>query len=48
VVPSQANLFAFAIEKPQLPRDLQPWLRLEGGRPEPDEQSIAGRYRIER
>jgi hypothetical protein len=48
VVPRQANLFAFAIEKPQLPRDLQPWLRLEDGRPEPDERAISERYRIER
>ena len=48
VVPSQANLFAFAIEKPQLPRDLQPWLRLEDGRPTPDERAIGKRYRIER
>jgi SAM-dependent methyltransferase len=47
-LPSQANLFAFAIEKPQLPRDLQPWLRLEGGRPQPDERAIGRRYRIDR
>jgi SAM-dependent methyltransferase len=47
-LPSQANLFAFAIEKPQLPRDLQPWLRLEDGRPEPDKRAIGERYRIER
>jgi len=26
LVPSQRNLFACRIEKPQLPRDLQPWL----------------------
>lgn len=48
VVPSQANLFAFVVEKPQLPRDLQPWLRLENGKPEPDERAIGRRYRIER
>lgn len=48
VLPSQSNLFAFAIEKPQLPRDLQPWLRLEQGRPEPDERAIGARYKIER
>jgi len=47
-LPSQANLFAFVIEKPQLPRDLQPWLRLEDGRPQPDERAIGARYRIER
>lgn len=48
VLPSQANLFAFAIAKPQLPRDLQPWLRLEDGRVEPDEHTIGTRHRIER
>jgi SAM-dependent methyltransferase len=48
VLPSQANLFAFAIEKPQLPRDLQPWLTLEDGAPAPDERAIGARYRIER
>ena len=31
VLPSQANLFAFAIEKPQQPGDLQPWMRIEDG-----------------
>ncbi len=35
--PSQANLLAFAVVKPELPRDLQPWLRLENGTPVPDE-----------
>lgn len=48
VLPSQANLFAFAIEKPQLPRDLQPWLRLDEDRVEPDERVIGARHRIER
>ena len=48
VLPSQANLFAFVIEKPQLPRDLQPWLRLEEGTPVPDARAIGARYRIER
>ena len=47
-LPGQSNLFAFAIEKPQLPRDLQPWLRLEDGRVEPDERAIGARHRIER
>ncbi len=47
-LPSQANLFAFAIEKPRLPRDLQPWLRLDKGRPQPDEHAIGARYRIDR
>ena len=38
VLPSQANLFAFVIEKPRLPEDLQPWMQLEDGelRPDPD------------
>jgi SAM-dependent methyltransferase len=48
VLPSQANLFAFVVEKPQLPRDLQPWLRLEEGAPVPDSAAIGARYRIER
>jgi len=48
VLPSQANLFAFVIEKPQLPRDLQPWLRLEDGAPVPDAGAIGARYKIER
>ena len=30
VLPRQANLFAFVIEKPRLPDDLQPWMRVEG------------------
>ncbi|MBA3348660.1 MAG: methyltransferase domain-containing protein [Actinobacteria bacterium] len=47
-LPSQANLFAFVIEKPNLPRDLQPWLRLDDGRPVPDERVVGARYRIER
>ena len=43
MLPRQANLFAFAIEKPRLPDDLQPWMRVErrraaarsrGGRPD--------------
>jgi SAM-dependent methyltransferase len=38
--PSQANLFAFVVSKPQLPRDLQPWMRLEGGEPVTDEAWI--------
>jgi len=48
VLPRQANLFAFAIEKPQVPRDLQPWLRLDAGAVAPDERAFAARYRIER
>jgi ubiquinone/menaquinone biosynthesis C-methylase UbiE len=47
VLPGQANLFAFAIEKPRLPGDLQPWMRLRDGRLEPDERAVAARYRID-
>lgn len=45
VLPSQANLFAFAIEKPDPARDLQPWMASAN---EPDEGVIGRRYRIER
>lgn len=31
--PKQQNLFAFCLSKPELPRDLQPWLSWDGGRP---------------
>jgi SAM-dependent methyltransferase len=43
VFPSQANLFAFCISKPALPRDLQPWMRLDGEEPVPDQDFIRGR-----
>jgi len=45
VLPSQANLFAFAIEKPDPVRDLQPWMASPD---EPDERVIGARYTIER
>lgn len=45
VLPSQANLFAFAIEKPDPARDLQPWMASPD---EPDERAIGARYTIER
>ena len=45
VLPSQANLFAFAIEKPDPARDLQPWMAAVD---EPDERVIGERYTIER
>jgi SAM-dependent methyltransferase len=45
VLPSQANLFAFAIEKPDPVRDLQPWMASPD---EPDERAIGARYTIER
>lgn len=44
-LPRQANLFAFAIEKPRLPDDLQPWM---ASADEPDERAIGERYRIDR
>jgi SAM-dependent methyltransferase len=44
--PSQANLFAFAVLKPELPRDLQPWLRLGQGGVEPDAAYLASRYSV--
>jgi hypothetical protein len=45
VLPRQANLFAFAIEKPDPARDLQPWM---ADVDRPDEREIAKRYTIER
>jgi ubiquinone/menaquinone biosynthesis C-methylase UbiE len=44
-VPSQANLFAFAVEKPDPTRDLQPWM---SSADEPDAAVIGRRYTIER
>jgi len=44
-VPSQANLFAFAIEKPDPARDLQPWM---ASADEPDERVIGKSYTIQR
>lgn len=45
VLPSQGNLFAFAIEKPRVPEDLQPWMT---SATEPDARAIGARYTIER
>ena len=45
VLPSQANLFAFAITKPDPTRDLQPWMATPD---DPDERVIGERYTIER
>ncbi len=45
VLPRQANLFAFAIEKPRLPADLQPWMRVEEDELLPDPDVVARRYR---
>ena len=44
VLPRQANLFAFAIEKPRLPGDLQPWMRLEDEELRPDPGVVGRRY----
>lgn len=43
--PKQCNNFAFAVEKPQLERDLHPWLALKGDHPEVDEAWVAQHYR---
>lgn len=45
LAPGQANLFAFAVLKPALPGDLQPWVRLGPVGPEPDEGWISRRVR---
>ncbi len=44
LLPRQANLFAFVIEKPDPERDLQPWM---ASADEPDGQAIGARYTIE-
>jgi hypothetical protein len=44
LLPRQANLFAFAVQKPHLPADLQPWMRLENGDLAPDPGVIGRRY----
>jgi SAM-dependent methyltransferase len=46
VLPRQANLFAFAIEKPQLPRDLQPWMRVDDGELRPDPAVVGERFEV--
>ena len=46
LLPRQANLFAFAIEKPRLPADLQPWMQVEEGGLEPDRDVISRRYGV--
>jgi SAM-dependent methyltransferase len=45
VFPSQGNLFAFVVLKPQLPGDLFPWLRQEGGKVVPDAAWMGRRIR---
>src|ERR687898_1498014 len=44
VLPRQANLFAFAIEKPRLPADLQPWMRVEDDELRPHPDVVGRRY----
>ena len=46
VMPTQANLFAFLIEKPQLPRDLQSWMQVEDGELRPDSDVVGRRYEL--
>lgn len=46
VLPGQANLFAFVIEKPRLPGDLQPWMRVEDGQVLPDPEAVGRRYEV--
>jgi ubiquinone/menaquinone biosynthesis C-methylase UbiE len=46
VLPGQANLFAFVIEKPRLPDDLQPWMRVDGGDVLPDPEAVGRRYEV--
>ncbi len=46
VLPGQANLFAFAILKPEGPGGLQPWLREGADGPVPDEGWVRERYRV--
>jgi SAM-dependent methyltransferase len=43
--PKQANGFAFAVQKPRLPAQLHPWLRLEDGQVAVDDAWIQARYR---
>ena len=44
MLPRQGNLFAFLIEKPRLPSDLQPWMRIEEGELLPDADVVGRRY----
>ncbi len=42
--PRQTNCFAFAVEKPELPRDLHPWLVMEDGLPAISETWVRQHY----
>ena len=44
--PRQGNLFAFAVLKPELPRDLFPWLKVADGGLAPDEDWIRSRWSV--
>lgn len=44
VFPRQTNCFAFCVEKLRLPRDLHPWLTVEGGAPVIRRDWVAARY----
>lgn len=44
--PGQANLFAFLVSKPVLPRDLQPWMTMSDGGVVPDEEWIGARVSV--
>ena len=44
MLPRQRNLFAFLIEKPRIPSDLQPWMRIEEGELLPDADVVGRRY----
>ena len=45
VLPRQANLFAFVIEKPRVPDDLQPWMRADGSDLRPDAEVVGPQVR---
>lgn len=45
-LPRQANQFAFVVERPQLPGDLQPWMAMDGPDAVPDRAAISRKYRI--
>ena len=46
VLPRQANLFAFLVEKPRLPHDLQAWMHVEEGELRPDPDVVGRRYEV--
>lgn len=46
VLPRQANLFAFLVEKPRLPQDLQAWMQVEEGELRPDRGVVGRRYEV--